>query len=85
MLSTHRTGIGAVLLDLHMPKMSGVEAAGVIRNDPSLDCRHLPVIALTADVRWHDPRKVEDHGFDGVLEKPLKLDTLRTTLSALEI
>ncbi|MEQ1500625.1 MAG: response regulator [Myxococcota bacterium] len=63
-----------ILMDLMMPDMDGFAAHRMIRADP--DTRHVPVVACTA---YRDPeidRRIRDERFDGLIEKPLKLDTL---------
>ncbi len=63
-----------ILMDLMMPDMDGFEVHRTLRDDP--DTRHIPVIACTA---YRDPeidRRIRDERFDGLIEKPLKLDVL---------
>lgn len=63
-----------VLMDLMMPDMDGFEVHRTLRGDP--ETRHIPVIACTA---YRDPdvdRRIEQEDFDGLLEKPVKLDAL---------
>jgi signal transduction histidine kinase/DNA-binding NarL/FixJ family response regulator len=56
-----------VLMDKHMPVMSGTEA---IR---SLRAQHYrqPIYAFTADVMEHQQQELIEAGFDGVLVKPI--------------
>ncbi|MGH8389405.1 MAG: ATP-binding protein [Pseudomonas sp.] len=69
-----------ILLDVHLPGMSGVELCKRIR---SLDGpnRSARIFALTASVQPALVRGYLDAGMDGVLAKPLKLDQLRKALS----
>jgi excisionase family DNA binding protein len=63
-----------ILLDLPMPDMDGFEVNRTLRADP--ETRHVPVIACMA---FRDPeidRRVREARFDGVLDKPLKLERL---------
>ncbi len=67
-----------VLTDLWMPEMDGEQFTAAIRADPAL--RDIPVCAVTADV---EARKTyRDHGFDGILLKPVQLDALRDLIQA---
>ena len=67
-----------VLTDLWMPEMDGEQFTAAIRADPAL--RDTPVCAVTADV---EARKTyRDHGFDGILLKPVQLDALRDLIQA---
>lgn len=72
--------IDVILLDLHMPGMSGQTVAAQVRQgDVLLDPSAPPVIlALTADVEASSPTRLPD--FDGYLSKPLSLQTLATAL-----
>jgi signal transduction histidine kinase/CheY-like chemotaxis protein len=61
----------AVLMDVHMPDMDGLEALRRIRAGAA-GARDIPVIALTADVMHGDERDLLAHGFDAVQPKPIK-------------
>ncbi|CAN5399390.1 ATP-binding protein [soil metagenome] len=61
----------AVLMDIHMPDMDGLEALRRIRAGAA-GARDIPVIALTADVMHGDERDLLAHGFDAVQPKPIK-------------
>lgn len=58
-----------VLMDLEMPVMNGIEAAGVIR---AAGIR-VPIIALTASSVVTDPLACADAGMNGFLQKPFSL------------
>jgi PAS domain S-box-containing protein len=57
-----------VLMDLHMPVMSGFEATEYIRNKMK---SQIPIIALTADVTSADLKKCKAVGMNDYLSKPL--------------
>lgn len=62
---------GVVLMDIHMPKLSGVDATKIIRahvNDPPRD---VPIIAVTADEQYHSNSVVSGLGMDGFMVKPV--------------
>ena len=61
----------AVLMDVHMPDMDGLEALRRLRFGAA-GARDVPVIALTADVMHGDERDLLAHGFDAVQPKPIK-------------
>jgi signal transduction histidine kinase/CheY-like chemotaxis protein len=61
----------AVLMDVHMPDMDGLEALRRLRAGAA-GARDVPVIALTADVMHGDERDLLAHGFDAVQPKPIK-------------
>ena len=58
-----------VLMDLEMPIMNGIEAAGVIRAAGLC----VPIIALTASSDLRDPLACAAAGMNGFLQKPFTL------------
>ena len=60
-----------VLMDVHMPRMDGIEALRRIRAGETGDARQ-PVIALTADAMPGEDQKLLAHGFDDVQGKPIQ-------------
>jgi CheY-like chemotaxis protein len=62
---------GLVLMDIHMPKLSGVEATKLIRQKPNDPPRNVPIIAVTADEHYHDKSVVSRHEMDGFIVKPI--------------
>ncbi|MFJ7282171.1 ATP-binding protein [Pseudomonas sp. NPDC099000] len=69
-----------ILLDVHLPGISGVELCTQIRctEGPNRHCR---IFALTASVQPALVRGYLDAGMDGILAKPLKLKSLRQALA----
>ena len=65
----------AILMDIHMPGMSGVEAVERLRGLPGPE-RNLPVIALTADVISRHPSEYRALGFDDFIAKPILVSGL---------
>jgi CheY-like chemotaxis protein len=66
--------IQLVLMDVHMPVMSGLEATRIIKSDDKL--KHIPVIALTASVLKDDIQRCEEAGMDDFLEKPIQISRM---------
>ena len=62
---------GLVLMDLHMPKMSGIEAARRIRACDTNPPRNVPIVAVTADINYHDEAVIKKLGMDGFASKPV--------------
>ncbi len=70
----------AVLMDLRMPHMNGLEAAKTIRSLPRDDAASIPIIAMTADAFSEDAEKCIKAGMNAHLPKPIDIDTLKYTL-----
>lgn len=69
-----------VMLDLHMPQISGLDAARAIR---SCRLRSKPVlVAVTADPRRHTLQATLDAGFDYHFVKPMPREQLETMMRA---
>lgn len=66
--------IDLVLMDVHMPVTSGLEATSRIKADNKL--KHIPIIALTASVLQNDIDQCYAAGVDDFIEKPVKSDRL---------
>lgn len=64
-----KTGFEAVLLDLNMPGMSGLETAEELRSFRSET--ELPLIAVTAALESIGDKRLRQAGFQEVLTKPL--------------
>ncbi len=63
----------AVLMDIQMPEMDGVEAVGLLRgHDGSRYDPQVPVIALTAYAQSDEHRVFLEAGMDEVVSKPLE-------------
>lgn len=56
-----------LLLDLHLPRVSGFEVLGELRRDPRL--RDLPVVVLSTSADPQDRATAEHHGISGYLTK----------------
>ena len=67
-----------VLLDVSMPDMSGLEVCRHIRSDPAHAA--LPVIAYTAHALAEEMAAMRQAGFDDILVKPVKFESLASAL-----
>ncbi|GAB3628446.1 hypothetical protein GCM10027419_32970 [Pandoraea terrae] len=68
-----------IVMDIHLPDISGVEALKILRKDPAT--AHIPVIALSASAMPDDIKKGMKAGFFRYLTKPIKLDEFMDALS----
>ena len=62
------THVHAILMDLHMPEIDGLEATRRLRSQPST--AHLPIIALTAAVLDAERAQAHAAGMNGFVSKP---------------
>lgn len=65
-----------VLMDSHMPEMSGEEATKIIRGNERDSKQHTPIIALTADAISGTREKLLESGMDDFIEKPIDSNIL---------
>lgn len=70
----------AVLMDLRMPVMDGLEATRQIRNLNRPDAQTLPIVALSANAFESDVNQALEAGMNAHLAKPADADMLYTTL-----
>ncbi|MFD0794585.1 PAS domain S-box protein [Mucilaginibacter litoreus] len=70
-----------VLMDIHMPIMGGLEAAGVIRSKNESYYQQLPIIALTASMLSNQMGEIETAGMNDYILKPFDPATLFEKLS----
>jgi CheY-like chemotaxis protein/HPt (histidine-containing phosphotransfer) domain-containing protein len=78
-----REHFDAVLMDVQMPEMDGLETTAHIRAAEQKTGRHLPIVALTAHAMTGDRERCLAAGMDGYLAKPIDPDALATALAAL--
>ena len=71
-----------ILLDLHMPRMSGMEVLDAINADANL--RHLPVIVLTTSSSDREIREAYHRHCSGYLIKPVGFADFVKTVQTLE-
>ncbi|ROL78206.1 hybrid sensor histidine kinase/response regulator [Pseudomonas protegens] len=69
-----------LLLDVHLPGISGVELCREIRQRPGPN-RQVRIVALTASVQPSVVRGYLQAGMQGILGKPLQLESLRQVLA----
>ena len=73
--------IDAILMDVMMPEMTGIEAARAIRALKRPDASTVPIIAATANAYQEDIDRVLEAGMNLHLSKPLEADKLLAVLS----
>ena len=82
--SSHPEGYyDAVLMDMRMPEMDGLEATQTIRAMERADAKAIPIIALTANAFDEDVQRSLQAGLNAHLTKPVQPDSLFETLESL--
>lgn len=71
----------AILMDIRMPKMDGLEATKAIRKLDRADATSIPVIAMTANAYEDDMKKSMEAGMNAHLAKPIEPTKLYETLA----
>jgi two-component system cell cycle response regulator DivK len=69
-----------VLMDIHLPGISGIEALAQLRAAPAT--RAIPVLAFTASVMPQDRSDIMAAGFDAFVSKPINLGTFLDAVAA---
>lgn len=68
--------VDLILMDIRMKGMSGIQAARAIRDQGVGSGRHLPVIAISAEISNEDYKNLKRHGINEFLAKPFDEATL---------
>lgn len=72
--------IQAILMDIQMPVMNGLEAAREIRSLDREDAAAVPIIAMTANAFKEDVEAAEAAGMNGFVAKPVDAEYLYQVL-----
>ena len=84
LFSSHPDGYyDAVLMDMRMPVIDGLEATRAIRALDRIDAKTIPIIALTANAFDEDVQRSLQAGLNAHLSKPVEPDNLFETLECL--
>ncbi len=73
----------AILMDMRMPEMDGLQATKCIRSMDRPDAKSIPIIALTANAFDEDVQRSLQAGLNAHLSKPVEPETLFETLKKL--
>ena len=79
-----RHSVDAVLMDVQMPVMDGLEAIRIIRENEQKTGSRLPIIALTAHAMKGDRERCLGVGADDYLTKPIRTADLLVALARIE-
>ena len=70
----------AILMDIRMPVMNGIEAAKAIRSCGRADAADIPIIAMTANAFEKDRQETRAAGMNAHLSKPVQQQDLLSVL-----
>jgi CheY-like chemotaxis protein len=70
-----------LILDLHLPELSGLDVLRRVRADPVT--REVPVLVLTADAMAGTREEALGEGASDIVTKPFELNSLRSTIARL--
>ena len=73
----------AILMDVQMPVMGGLEATRAIRNGDNPLGKTIPIIAMTANAFSEDAQRCFDAGMDAHVPKPLDISMLERSIQNL--
>ena len=81
---SHEAGwYDAILMDMRMPVMDGLEATRAIRALDRADAKTIPIVALTANAFDEDVQRSMQAGLNAHLSKPVEPEALFETLESL--
>ncbi|MBQ8973964.1 MAG: response regulator, partial [Clostridia bacterium] len=84
MFESHEQGYyDAILMDMRMPEMDGLEATRRIRAMHRSDAASIPIVALTANAFDEDVQRSMQAGLNAHLSKPVEPEALFNTLEGL--
>ncbi len=72
--------VDAILMDVQMPEMDGLQATAMIREREKTTGRHTPIIALTAHAMKGDQERCLAAGMDDYVSKPIRPEELLRTI-----
>ncbi len=83
MLQSNLNYFDAILMDIRMPVMDGLEATRKIRSLNRADAQTIPIIAMTANAFSEDVQESLNAGMNAHISKPIDQDNLFFTLDKL--
>ena len=79
LLAASPSNFDAILMDIQMPEMNGIEATTFIREQSIYD--NVPIVALTANAMEHERNECIDAGMQAHVTKPIDRSELIQTIA----
>ncbi len=76
-----RNSFDLILMDVQMPELGGLEAAGIIRKREACTGAHIPIVAMTAHAMAGDRELCLASGMDAYVSKPIRVEELLRVMS----
>lgn len=70
-----------ILMDIHLPEISGLEVTKWLKDDPALAA--IPVFAVTAFAMKGDEERIREGGAEAYMSKPVSMDPFLATIRRL--
>lgn len=70
-----------ILMDIHLPEISGLEVTKWLKDDPEL--AQIPVFAVTAFAMKGDEERIREGGAEAYMAKPVSMDPFLATIRRL--
>lgn len=83
MLSAPPNAYAAVLMDIQMPVMNGLDATRTLRTCGRADLKRIPIVAMTADAFAEDVQNCIDAGMNAHVAKPIEIEKILSILRRL--
>ncbi|MBT4162059.1 MAG: response regulator [Gammaproteobacteria bacterium] len=75
-------GFSAIVTDIGMPGMDGIELCKAVRSDANSEIAGLPIIAVTTNITDDYRQLLLASGFNDALERPLEIEVLAQLLES---
>lgn len=82
-LKTEESYFDAILMDIMMPEMDGIEATKKIRSMEREDAKKIPIIAMTANAFLEDVKMSKQAGMNAHLSKPVNKEQVVEMVASL--
>lgn len=82
-IKAHAYYYDAILMDIRMPEMDGIEATKQIRKSDKDDAKTIPIIAITANTMTSDVEEIKEAGMNAHIAKPIIPEVMYETISFL--